>query len=164
MEVEYSTTAVQHLENATWIKLPGLLTEKLIHFSIMVHVTMDFKEFHWKYLGHPSYNLNLMLINIYCLVLLKKLFKRRRVLNDYEVKAWMCQWVQTRPGTFFMGNKQVVYQRKNVSVSLVITAAAGGVTFISCLDRRLCRNNDYKCNIFMDVTNTPYTAENSELL
>jgi hypothetical protein len=60
------------------------------------------------------------------LVVGKKLFKRRHGLNDYEMKARMCQWVQTlSPGTFFVGIKQVVYQWKNVPVSLVITATAG---------------------------------------
>jgi hypothetical protein len=75
LEVEYSSTAVQHLENATWVKHPGLPTQKVILFSDMAHVTMDFKQFHWKYLAHPSYNQNLTLINPYHLVLPKKFFK-----------------------------------------------------------------------------------------
>jgi hypothetical protein len=127
LEVEYNNTAVQHLENAMWIKHPGLLTEKVILFSDVAHVTIDFKQFHWKYLAHPSYNQNLTLVNLHCLVLPKKLFKRRHVLNDYEVKAGMCQWVQIlSSGTFFVGIKQVVYQQKDVLVSLVIMATAGG--------------------------------------
>jgi hypothetical protein len=76
--------AVQHLENAVWITHPGLLTEKVIHFSDMAHVTMNFKQFHWKYLSHPPYSQDLTLINLHHLVLLEKLFKRRHVLNDYE--------------------------------------------------------------------------------
>jgi len=93
----------------------------------MAHVTMDFKQFHWKYLAHPSYNQNLTLINLHRLLQPKKLFRTRRVLNDYEVKARMCQWVQTLShATFFVGVKQVVYQRKNGSVSLVTMATAGG--------------------------------------
>jgi len=85
-----------------WIKRPYLLTEKVILFRDVAHVTIDFKQFHWKYLAHPSYNQNL-------------------------VKARMCQWVQTLSSdTFFVGIKQVVYQRKDVLVSLVIMATAGG--------------------------------------
>jgi hypothetical protein len=89
-----------------WIKHPGLLTEKVILFTDVAHVTIDFKQFHWKYLVHLSYNQNHTLVNLHCLVLPKKLFKRRHVLNDYEVKARMCQWVQTlSSGTFFVGIK-----------------------------------------------------------
>jgi hypothetical protein len=110
-----------------WIKHPRLLTEKVIHFIDMAHVTMDFKQFHRKYLAHPSYNQNLILINLHHLLMPKKLFKTRHVLNDYEVKARMCQWVQTLShAAFFVGIKQLVYRRKNISVSLVITATAGG--------------------------------------
>jgi hypothetical protein len=79
LEVAYSSTAVQHLENTMWIKHPGLLTEKVILFIDVAHVTIDFKQFHWKYLAHPSYNQNLTLVNLHCLILLKKLFKRRHV-------------------------------------------------------------------------------------
>ena len=99
----------------------------MIHFSDMAHVTMDFKQFHWKYLAHLSYNQNLTLINLHHLLMPKKLLKTRHVLNDYEVKARMCQWVQTLShATFFVGIKQLVYRQKNILVSLVITAADGG--------------------------------------